>query len=148
MFPLRRLVSLCVALIVLDVVGFTTAGWHFGWRWMLVTAGTTGLIGLGLGVYCVWRYGAALAASLDNDDRVDDRVLSGLLLLPAAFLLLVPGFITDLAGIMLLVPAVRHGIVRALRSRHGEGPSVLKIGEGRLQPLAETESLREKRMAA
>jgi UPF0716 protein FxsA len=95
---------------------------------------------LAVGLYCVWRYGGAVAASLDNDDRVDDHLLAGLLLLPAAFLLLLPGFITDAAGLLLLVPAVRRRVVRALRSHSSDGPSVLKIGEGRLRPIEEPRS--------
>jgi UPF0716 protein FxsA len=140
MSGLRRLLSLFVAAVVVDVIVFAVCGVYFGWRWTLLPASATGLLGLAVGLYCVWRYGGAVAASLDNDDRVDDHLLAGLLLLPAAFLLLLPGFATDIAGLLLLVPAVRRRVVRALRSRHSDVPSVLKIGEGRMQPMEEPRS--------
>jgi UPF0716 protein FxsA len=140
MSGLRRLWSLFVAAVVVDVVVFAVCGLYFGWGWTLLNAIATALAGLAAGLYFVWRYGGAVAASLDNDDRVDDHLLTGLLLLPAAFLLLLPGFATDIAGLVLLVPAVRRRIVRALRSRHSDMPLVLKIGEGRMQPVEQPRS--------
>ena len=139
MCGLRRLVSWLVVAVIVDLVVFAGCGWCFGWRWTLLDASATGLVGLAVGLYCVWRYGGSLATSLDNDDRVDDRLLTGLLLLPAAFLLLLPGLVSDVGGLLLLVPAVRRRVVRSLRGRN-EGPVVLKIGEGRLPAIEEPRS--------
>ena len=40
------------------------------------------------------------------------------LLLPAGLLLIVPGFITDLLGLLLLLPAVRRWLVRRLQPQN------------------------------
>ncbi|MGA2067929.1 MAG: FxsA family protein [Thermoguttaceae bacterium] len=133
----RRWLLLLIAAIVADVAMFSAVAWYLGWAWALANGAATGLLGLAVGVYCVWRYGGAVATRLDNDDRVDDHLLSGLLLLVAAFLLVMPGFISGVAGLVMLVPAVRRRMVRALRRRSVEGPAVLKIGEDRAQPSGE-----------
>jgi UPF0716 protein FxsA len=131
---------LLIAAVVADVALFSVVAWYLGWGWTLVNGAATALLGLAVGIYCVWRYGGAVASRLDNDDRIDDRLLGGLLLLVAAFLLLLPGFISDIAGLVLLVPAVRRRLVRALRSRSVDEATVLKMGEDRSHPTGEHQS--------
>ncbi len=50
------------------------------------------------------------------------EVLEGPLLVVAALLLLLPGFITDAMGALLLVPPLRRRVARRLFERHGHGP--------------------------
>lgn len=48
------------------------------------------------------------------------EMLHGALLVAAGLLLLVPGFVTDLAGALLLVPPLRRPLVDALAARAGK----------------------------
>lgn len=64
----------------------------------------------GLGV---WR---RIRAEIREGQVPGAAALDGALVLLAGFLLLVPGFITDALGLLLLVPAVR-GVIRRLGTR-------------------------------
>lgn len=63
---------------------------------------------------------AALASArrdLDDGKVPVEAAVDGLFLVLAAPLLMTPGFITDIAGFLLLVPALRHAIARAALRR-------------------------------
>lgn len=63
---------------------------------------------------------AALASArrdLDDGKVPVEAAVDGLFLVLAAPLLMTPGFITDVAGFLLLVPALRHAIARAALRR-------------------------------
>jgi len=72
------------------------------------------------------------------------ELLAGAMLLATALLLLTPGFITDLAGFLVLVPAIRHWLARAVLARAArggmarEGP-VEEIIEGEYREAREDE---------
>lgn len=78
-----------------------------------------------LGVWLVKRAGVAVfrrvQATLDAGGVPHREVLDGFLLLIAGVLLIVPGFITDAVGLLLLVPpiriAVRTVLLRSFRRR-------------------------------
>ena len=59
------------------------------------------------------------------------EVVDGGLLLMAGTMLVVPGFVTDLAGLVLLVPPVRALLRRRLLARWGAGDAVGGFGPGR-----------------
>ena len=70
-----------------------------------------------------------VARRLDQDECLDDEFSMGLLLAAAGVLLLLPGMITDLLGLALLLPATRRRIVaaisrRATKRRLPRGPGV------------------------
>lgn len=54
-----------------------------------------------------------------------DEVVNGTLLLLAGVLLLVPGFVTGAAGLLLLLPPVRAILRSSMRKRLGNGPIVI-----------------------
>ncbi|MEM7170103.1 MAG: FxsA family protein [Pseudomonadota bacterium] len=60
---------------------------------------------------------ARARAQMDQGIMPAEELFNGVCLLLAAFLLLVPGFVTDVLGLLLFVPAVRHGLRRFLASR-------------------------------
>lgn len=75
-----------------------------------------------VGAWLVKREGLSLLARMQrdlNDGRVPtDGVIDGVLLLAAGALLLAPGFITDVFGILLLLPPVRFVLRRFLVNRY------------------------------
>lgn len=72
----------------------------------------------GLGV---WRRANAKVA---RGEEPTDEVVGGMLLLVAGVLLLVPGFVTGAAGLLLLLPPVRALLRGSLRARFAAGPIV------------------------
>jgi UPF0716 protein FxsA len=75
----------------------------------------------------VWR---RLQDQLRRGEPPGREVLDGILVLTAGALLLVPGFVTDTIGLLLLVPPVR-AVVRAVLSRRYAGsPHVIIATHG------------------
>lgn len=73
------------------------------------------------GTYLVRGQGIAamnnLRRSLSELDDPGEPLAHGAMILVAGALLLTPGFFTDAVGFALLVPAVRHAVLRYLKSR-------------------------------
>jgi UPF0716 protein FxsA len=73
------------------------------------------------GAWMVKRQGvgtlARMRAELDDGRVPTGPMTDGGLLAAAGFLLLVPGFVTDVVGLTLLVPPVRAGVRRGLGRR-------------------------------
>jgi UPF0716 protein FxsA len=99
------------------------------------------------GAWLVKRQGvgtlARMRAELDDGRVPTGPMTDGGLLAAAGFLLLVPGFVTDVFGIALLVPPVRGGVrrflgrrftVRTLGIRRGRRPDYLDIDEVQPRP--------------
>ena len=74
-----------------------------------------------LGVYLVRIQGFAvlsrLAGALDRREPVAAELLEGALLLLAGLFLLVPGFVSDTVGFLLLVPPLRRLVSQAVLGR-------------------------------
>ena len=94
------------------------------------------------GAWMVKRQGigtlARMRTELDDGRIPTGPMTDGGLLAAAGFLLLVPGFVTDVFGLALLVPPVRSGArrllghrfsVRAGRVRPDRGPDYLDVDE-------------------
>jgi len=97
------------------------------------------------GAWLVKRQGvgtlARMRAELDDGRVPTGPMTDGGLLAAAGFLLLVPGFVTDIFGLALLVPPMRGGVrrwlgrrfnVRTARVRRGRG--YLDVDEAQPQP--------------
>jgi len=73
------------------------------------------------GAWLVKREGLAvlrrIQRQLDAGVVPGSELLDGALILLAGVLMLTPGFITDVVGILLLLPPVRAGVRRAVRHR-------------------------------
>lgn len=54
-----------------------------------------------------------------------DELINGLLIVVAGALMLTPGFLTDLVGLLLLLPPSRALLRRSLRARFATGPIVI-----------------------
>jgi len=99
------------------------------------------------GAWLVKRQGvgtlARMRSELDDGRVPTGPMTDGGLLAAAGFLLLVPGFVTDVFGLALLVPPVRRGVrrwlghrftVRTLRVRGGRRPDYLDVDEAHPRP--------------
>jgi UPF0716 protein FxsA len=84
------------------------------------------------GAWMVKRQGigtlARMRAELDDGRVPTGPMTEGGLLALAGFLLLIPGFVTDVAGLALLVPPVRSGVRRGLGRRFSR-----RVARGRVR---------------
>ena len=75
-----------------------------------------------VGVWLVRRQGLATAtrvqAMVARGESPALGMLEGLALLAAGVLLIIPGFLTDIAAFVLLIPPLRRGIIRLYLRRH------------------------------
>lgn len=109
--------ALFLLLPLLEIAGFVLVG---GWIGLGPTLALVILTSL-LGIVVLRRQGEGLAFDLRGDlgrmrdpvSPVAHRAMKSL----AGMLLILPGFLTDLAGLALLVPAVRRLIMAAVASR-------------------------------
>lgn len=83
-----------------------------GWTILLLIATTV------IGMLLVRLQGLAVfhraQAALARGDVPAKEMLEGLAMLPSGFLLLLPGFITDLIGVVLFVPLIRRALLLTL----------------------------------
>jgi UPF0716 protein FxsA len=89
-----------------------------------------------LGAWLVKRQGVGLVrrvqAELAAGRMPASALVDGALLLVAGTMLLLPGFVTDAVGLLLLLPPVRAGVRRWLRRRwsRGQGRWVVRRYDG------------------
>lgn len=136
-----------LVLAVVEVLGFILVARAIGVAWMLVLALATSLLGGWLlrreGVRGWRRFRTALAERRPPGREATD----GLLGLIGALLLLVPGFLSDAVGLLLLTPPVRAvaraGALRAAEARISPsvagnlfGPRRVRVRRG--QPSSST----------
>jgi UPF0716 family protein affecting phage T7 exclusion len=67
-----------------------------------------------MGVAAV-RYSRDIAASLDRDECLDDRLCASLLLMLAGVILIVPGLLTDFLALLLLPLWTRRFVIAVLK---------------------------------
>jgi len=111
----RRLpIIICVA-VALDLLVWGILSSWFGWKLGFAEIGVTTVLGLAVIIYYEWRWSEAVAKRIESQPGLLDAwSLEKLLLLVAGIVLLIPGFVTDLLGLLLLLPPVRRMIVNAL----------------------------------
>lgn len=116
-----RLLILFVTVPVVELILFWTIGRQIGLAATFGIILATGILGAWLtklqGLRTLARYQQALA-----EGRLPHQeVMDGLMILVAGAVLLTPGFLTDIVGFMLLVPAVRsvvrNGLAQYLKGK-------------------------------
>ena len=65
--------------------------------------------------------------SLNRGELPAEEMLDAMLIFVAGIVLLTPGFVTDLAGLAILVPQIRYGFKRWLRKKFDEWVSSDKL---------------------
>lgn len=112
-----RLSALFALAALAEMMVFLWIGTRIGFGWALGIALVTAI----LGSYLVRRAGMTVwrrfRRRLDHGELPGRELAHGAAVLVAGALLISPGFMTDLAGFLLLVPAVRDFAYRKLSSR-------------------------------
>lgn len=108
---------LLLALPFLEIAGFVVVGSHIGVLWTLALVILAGVLGAVLlrvqGFGSMARIRTELAAGRDPSQELANTVM----ILVAGVLLLIPGFITDIFGLLLFLPPVRQLAWRFLSKR-------------------------------
>jgi UPF0716 protein FxsA len=113
--PIAFLLAAFIAIPLAEIAVFIAVGGRIGLGWTLLLV----LLTAAVGVVMLRRQGFSVLArarrELEQDRLPVSEVFEGFCLVIAGALLLTPGFLTDGAGALLLVPAVRgwlYGLVR------------------------------------
>ncbi len=124
---------LFLALPLIEIAGFVLVGQRIG---VGATLGLT-VLTAGVGLYALRFQGLSLPArARETFGRGEPPVAEALIELARAFgglLLLIPGFFTDLLGVLLLVPPVRLGAIYLLlrylarRARRPDSETVIDV---------------------
>ncbi len=123
------LVALLAALLAEIVVAVWVAQ-AIGFGWMALA-----LVGLtALGVYLLPRVGSQgirrVRQAVANGEQPGRELVNGGLLMVAAVLLIIPGFVTGAMGLVLLVPPVRHVVAGWWGRRMGTKVQVIQASYG------------------
>lgn len=102
---------------IVEIALFVTVGGAIGLGWTLLVILGTGVLGVWLMRSQGLRTAERLRHEMDNLRNPIAPVADGALVLLAAALLVLPGFLTDALGLLLLLPPVRLGITAALSRR-------------------------------
>jgi UPF0716 family protein affecting phage T7 exclusion len=114
---LRRLLSVLCVLVTVDLLMLVVMSYFVDWRLPLGESIVMVVVGLAVLTHYQSRWSKAIAESLDADclhAASDRHCVEELLLLVAGILLLVPGALGDVVGLLLLVPWVRRRTARNL----------------------------------
>jgi UPF0716 protein FxsA len=120
MWPLFLFIALPIA----EIAAFVIVG---GWIGVLGTVGLV-LLSAAAGTSLLRLQGTRTALSLQQAvagmRNPSMELADGAVVMVAALLLIVPGFLSDIAGLALLIPPLRAALLKALASRvtvHGGG---------------------------
>jgi UPF0716 protein FxsA len=113
----RRLPLILCLLLAIDFLLMILLWCRFGWKPALAEIGLTTVIGLVVIVYYEWRWSEGVGKRLESEPAIlDGWAFEKILLLVAGVVLLIPGVLTDVFGLVLLLPPVRRLI--AAHSNH------------------------------
>lgn len=139
--------ALFLVLLLAEIAAFILVGGAIG---VVPTLGLVLAAMLGGAILLRWTGVATIArmrAELEAGGRPAPAAAEGALLAVAALLIMLPGFLSDLAGLALLVPAVRRGIGRGILRRFA--PFVRRTAGGRAShPVVELDRSEYDRKAA
>lgn len=111
--------------LVVEIVALVALGSAIGLGWTLVVLLAGSLLGMWLARREGVRAAQAIAEALTQRRLAHAEVTDGMLVAAGGVLLFVPGLVTDVAGILLLLPPVRH----LVRNR------LVRVAEDRLPEL-------------
>jgi UPF0716 protein FxsA len=106
-----------VLLPLLDLYLLVQLGQRLGFLPVLALALAAGVIGSALARAEGFRVFGQWRASLGRGQVPEEGLLSGVLVLAGGVLLVLPGFITDVLGLLLVLPPTRRWLARLLRRR-------------------------------
>ena len=131
--------TLFILLPLAEIAGFVVLGGMIGLPATIAVVIGTALLGASLfrlqGVE-TWR---RAEEAMKRGEPPVAEMFAGVLLFVAAILLIVPGFLTDAAGLLLLIPPLRMGMARLAAARFAQNAHihVHMSGAGRRPPPGE-----------
>jgi UPF0716 protein FxsA len=121
------LVAACLFFLA-EVAAFVAVGEHIGFGWAVLLLITVSA----LGPFLVKRVGlGVLARTQDRLQRGEvptTQLLDGVLVLAGGILICIPGFISDVLGLLLLIAPVRHVLIRVAGRRVARGVETMRTG--------------------
>lgn len=119
------LYGLFAVMVFLEMITFVWVGSSIGWGWAILIVLTTAVVGAAVvrraGV-AVWR---RVRARIDQGQVPGRELGDGFAMLVAGVLLITPGFIADVSGLLLLLPPVREAVYRFSVRRFGNRYTVI-----------------------
>ncbi|MEO6301207.1 MAG: FxsA family protein [Paracoccaceae bacterium] len=112
-----RILLLFIAWSLIEIALFVTLGGWLGLWLTLAWVIGTGMLGIGLIRWQGERVGMNLRQGMGAARNPFSGVAHSGLIMLAAMLLILPGFLTDAMGLLLLIPAVRRGVIAAIAAR-------------------------------
>ena len=132
---LKQMKYIAMTFLLVEVASFVVVGHLLGLALtLLLVAGTTML-----GVYVFRQSGREMAQKMQK--AMHEQAVKGLLqnevhIAPlAAMLLIIPGFASDLVGLVLLIPAVSERLEARLKRGRGQKPHAADVIEGECQAV-------------
>lgn len=111
------LLLLFIGIPLLEITLFIQVGGAIGLGWTLFTVVVTAILGSWMVRNQGTRAMLNLRTSFSSLQDPTENLAHGAMILFSGALLITPGFFTDFAGFLLLVPSVRSSTYRYLRSR-------------------------------
>jgi UPF0716 protein FxsA len=113
---------------VAEVAAFVVVGEHIGFGWAVLLLITLSA----LGPFLVKRVGLGVLARtqdrLQRGELPTTQLLDGVLVLAGGMLICIPGFISDVLGLLLLIAPVRHVLIRVAGRRVARGVETMRPG--------------------
>ena len=108
------LLLLFIGVPVIEIYVLIQVGHEIGALWTIVLLFAIAALGSALLRLQGLATLAQVQAALARGELPTEAILEGLVLLLAGVLMVTPGFVTDIAGFLFLLPALRRGVARAL----------------------------------
>ena len=112
-----RVLLLFITWSLIEIALYVTLGGWLGLGLTLAWVVGTGVVGIGLIRWQGGRIGMDLQRGIQAARDPMSPMAHSALLLVAALLLILPGFLTDALGLVLLIPVVRRGVIAAIAGR-------------------------------
>jgi len=112
-----RLVVLFVAFGIVDLTLLLVLADYTSWQVALTEMLASGLLGIAVIRYGSARFGGRIMSRLMAREPLGDVLADGAILCFAGILLILPGVISDVAGLLLLIPPVRRLLIKWLKRR-------------------------------
>lgn len=124
----RLVLAGLLALMLVELAVVVALGREIGVGWTILTLVATSLVGAVVLRSAGARAFGALRAAVLERRAADGEVAEAAVVVLAGVLLLLPGFLSDLVAIVLVMPPARGIVARRLRLRPGRGPGRRRPG--------------------
>ena len=121
---LRLIAPLVVVYGVVELLLLLALADYGSWQVAALEILASALLGVLVLRYVSWQFGRKILARLAAGEFPGDALADGALLAIAGMLLILPGLIGDVVGLLLLIPPVRWLVIGWLKRRqaaHGDG---------------------------